>query len=109
MQTAVSLQNVQAWGNYLAQVAHMGCPAACHFLEEACPQCPAGAAAILNAPFTTAEVEDGFARLHNGRAKGFQGFSSDFLRYAKHLHKRGEAPPQNVLLPAITATLNAAF
>ena len=105
----VSMQNVQVWDAYLAQVADVGCPAMCHFLEEAYPQCPSAAAATLNAPLTNAEVEDGLARLHNGHAKGFQGFSSEFLRYAKHEPKYGEAPPQHVLLPAITATLNAAF
>ena len=40
---------------------------------------------------------------------GSQGFSSEFLRYAKHQPERGEAPPQHVLLPAVTATLQAAF
>ena len=103
------MQNVQVWDAYLAQVADVGCPTQCHFLEEAYPQCPSGAAAALNTPITNAEVEDGLARLHNGRAKGFQGFSSEFLRYAKHASKHGEAPPQHVLLPAIAATLNAAF
>ena len=79
------------------------------FLWEAYPQCPTGAAATLNTPNITEEVEDGLARLHNGHAKGFQGFSSEFLRYAKHETKRGEAPPERALLPAFTATLNAAF
>ena len=35
--------------------------------------------------------------------------SSVFLRYAKHETKHGEAPPEHVLLPAFTATLDAAF
>ena len=43
----VSLQNVPVWDDYLAQVADVGCPAASHFLEEAYPQCPTGAAARI--------------------------------------------------------------
>lgn len=38
----VSLQDVQVWDDYLGQAADVGCPAACHFLEEAHPQCPTG-------------------------------------------------------------------
>ena len=105
----VCLQAVQVWDDYQAQVADVGCPATCLFMEEAYPQRPIGAAATLNMPITTGEVEHGLARLHNERAKGSQGFSSEFLRHAKHQPERGEAPPQHVLLPAVTAALQAAF
>ena len=76
---------------------------ACHFLlEEAYPQCPTGAAPALNTLTTIEEVEDDLARrLHNRRAKSFQGRSSEFLRYAKHAFKREEALPEHVHLPAI--------
>ena len=62
----VRMQNVQVWDACLAQVADVGCPAVCHFLEEAYPQCPSGAAATLNTPITNVEVEDGLARVTMG-------------------------------------------
>ena len=67
------------------------------------------AAHCLNSPISVDEVKEGPARLHNGRAKGPQGFASEFLRYAQPERKRGEPQPQHSLLPAITAVLNAAF
>ena len=51
----------------------------------------------MNTPITAEEVEYGLARLHNGSAEGFQGFSSEFLRYAKQEPKHVEAPPVHVL------------
>ena len=105
----LSLQAVQLWDAYLADVADKGRPQGCQFLDEAYPQQPVIAAQCLNSPISEDEVEEGLARLHNGRAKGPQGFASEFLRYAQPERKKGEPQPQHALLPAITAVLNAAF
>lgn len=64
-------------------------------------------AAILNKPFTTEEIEDGVGRLNNNRAPGISGQPAEMLRYAV-LH-REDGTQDRVLLPALTAMLNAAL
>ena len=71
----LSLQAVQRWDTYLADVADKGQPQDCQLLDEAYPQQPISAAHCLNSPISVDEVEKGLARGHNGRAKGPQGFA----------------------------------
>ena len=95
--------------NYLADVADKGQPHGCQFLDEAYFQQATSAAQCLNSPISVDEVEEGLAKLHNGRAKGPRGFASEFLSHAQPERKKGEPQPQHALLPAIAAVLNAAF
>ena len=78
----LSLQEVQLWDAYLADFPDTGQPQGWQFLDEAYPQQLVIAVQCLSSPISLDEVEEGLARLHNGRAKGPQGFGSEFLRYA---------------------------
>ena len=106
----VSLQNVQDWEAYLAQLANVGQVAVdAEPPHAAYPQQPLQPAECLNDPISEEEVLDGLQRLHNGREKGQQGLPSELLWYAKLLPEEGKPAPVNVLAPVITNVLNAAF
>ena len=105
----VSLQPVQLWDLHLQQLADIREAGGATLPEVAYPQQPLQPAASLNDPVSEENVEEGLLRLHNGRAKGMQGLPSEFLRYAKQEPEPGKEPPVNMLVPVITAVLNAAF
>lgn len=103
----LSLQPVQKWDAFLSNVADCGCAIGGSLPPDAFPQQPL--AVCLNDPITTAEIQSGLDKLHNGRAKGILGLPSELLRYAK-LHPEARANPQvHVLVPALSKVLNAAF
>lgn len=69
-------------------------------------------AAVLNVPFTTAEVAHALNRLNNHRAAGLSGVCAEFFRYAKHQPPPvdGRMPPaEHVLLQPLVLLMNAVF
>ncbi len=63
----------------------------------------------LNTPITAEEISLGLQRLHNGRAGALQGYSSEFLRYAKPLPTPESPAPPNLIIPCIQAMFNEAY
>lgn len=61
----------------------------------------------LNEPFTVDEVQQALGRLRNHRAAGVEGYPAEFLRYA--VIETPEGKTIMVLLPALTALMNAAL
>ena len=106
------LQNVQAWDNYLQNIAdvHALCeepvsqastlPLASYPIQPAAPAHLVGA---LNPPISLEEVHNGLRRLRNGRASGRHGLPAELLRYAQ-----AEYLP-HVLAPFLVDVFNAAF
>jgi hypothetical protein len=70
--------------------ANKGQPRNCELLPDAYPQQPFQGAECLNQPMSAEKVQDGLARLHNGRAKGPQGLASELFRYAKPGKEKGQ-------------------
>jgi len=64
-------------------------------------------AMILNDPISITEVQDSLRKLNNNRAPGLDGYPAEFLRYAVMTKPDGKR--EHVLLPALTAILNAVF
>ena len=93
----------------LRTVADFGCPPLARLPASAFPQQVVDLAVQLNAPLTETEIQQGLDRLHNGRAKGVQGLPAELLRYAKLQQEDNADPSVNVLVPALTKVLNAAF
>ncbi len=69
--------------------------------------CRRSQAATLNDAFTPAEVQAALQNLNNNKAPGACGQPAELLRYATLQQPDGKVA--NVLLPALTAMLNAAF
>ena len=63
----------------------------------------------LNTPITAEEISLGLQQLHNGRAGALQGYSSEFLRYAKLLPTPESPAPPNLIIPCIQAMFNEAY
>ncbi len=63
----------------------------------------------LNTPITAEEISLGLQRLHNGRAGALQGYSSEFLRYAKPLPTPESPAAPNLIIPCIQAMFNEAY
>ncbi len=103
------LQCVQHWDGYLRRVADLPSPPGCALPAEAFPQRDVGVAAALNALVSLDEVRDGLRDLHNGRAAGFSGVPSEFLRYAQAAASPAVPSPPHHLASALRAVLNAAF
>ena len=62
---------------------------------------------MLNEAFTPPEVQQALRKLNNGKAAGLSGEPAELLRYATL--KAPDGKVKNVLLPALTTILNAAF
>ncbi len=64
-------------------------------------------AVILSDHISITEVRDSLRKLNNNRAPGLDGYPAEFLRYAVMTKPDGKR--EHVLLPALTAILNAAL
>jgi len=120
------LQTTSAWSAYVTKLAAGASIAARSLLNpHAAPYHPSvnhttpvypdmvhldqlrSQAVILNDPISITEVQDSLRKLNNNRAPGLDGYPAEFLRYAVMTKPDGKR--EHVLLPALTAMLNAAF
>jgi hypothetical protein len=66
------------------------------------------AAAELNRPFTTSEIETGLGKLQNNKAAGCDGLVAEFLTKAVvHTRVAGVSRKEFTLAPALTVAFNA--
>ena len=87
----------------------MPLPAGCSLPDSAFPPHSPEPAAVLNAPISLEEVQNGLQRLNKSRSAGQQGIPSELFRYAQ-CNAPGEGPrPSHMLAPVLQCVLNSAF
>lgn len=104
------LRDVRLWEPLLGKLVQRDAayPAPTMPIAESVDAGRVAAAVSLNDDFSQTEVELALKRLNNGRSPGYTGFPSEMFRYAVYEPPRdSEQRPYNVLLPALTALMNA--
>jgi hypothetical protein len=107
------LHDHEVWGPFMSgfTLGDLGTPdePLLHLSEVAYPT-TLGPDASLNHPFTLPEMEDALSALHTGRSVGFQGFPSEFLRFAQRPPdpQTGRQDP-HILAPILLTIVNAMF
>ena len=101
------LTTPSAWHPLISKLTSPPAQTATHMPPPHQPQPPPANA--LNTPITAEEISLGLQRLHNGRAGALQGYSSEFLRYAKPLPTPESPAPANLIIPCIQAMFNEAY